>query len=157
MSRRIYKSSEKVEFSSSEDESPVSPTPIERSPSPSSSVSLSPGPTSSPPLSSSKSPLRTPTPDPSSYHYIPPGTHEQSTSKEKSALPSLRSNEELYLLRISRGVKLKNLKFNFRKRKAKIGEEEWKLLDENTGDTRIIQPMENSEKFEFSVSLCHAS
>ena len=153
MPRREYKSSEKVEFSSSEDESPASPTLIERSPSPSSSVSSSsPGPTSSPQFSSSKSPSRTPTPDPSSYHYIPPSTHELSTSKEKSALPNLQTNEELYLLRIPKGVELKDIQFHFRKRKAKIGEEEWKLLDENTGDIRIIQPMENSEKFEFSMS-----
>jgi hypothetical protein len=153
MFRREYKSSEKVEVSSSEDESLASPTLIERSPSPSSSVSsASSGPTSSALLSSSNSPTRTPTPDPSSYHYIPPITHELSTSKEKSALPNLRANEELYLLRIPKGAELRDIQFNFRKRKVRIGEEVWNLVDENTGDTRIIQPMENSEKFEFSMS-----
>jgi hypothetical protein len=47
---------------------------------------------------------------------------------------------------------MKDIQFNFRKRKARIGDEEWKLLDENTGDIRIIQPVDNSEKFEFSMS-----
>jgi hypothetical protein len=43
------------------------------------------------------------------------------------------------------------MQFNFRKRKVRIGEEDWKLLDLDTNDVRIIQPKENSERFEFGM------
>ena len=41
------------------------------------------------------------------------------------------------------------MQFNFRRRKVRIGEEEWKLLDLETKDVRMIQAKENSERFEF--------
>jgi hypothetical protein len=152
-----YKSSEKVlDSSSSDDEERIhSPTLLRRSLSPASSSlrsSPSPSPSSSPfSGSSSNSSSRSPSPDLSSYQYQPPSSHTLSTSKEKSALPALRSNDELFLLRIPRGIALDNAQFNFRKRKVRIGEEEWKLLDEETGSVKLIQPQENSEKFEFGM------
>jgi hypothetical protein len=155
-SQRGYKSAERVaDYSSSDDEAPQPPTLIERSVSPVSSiVSLSSAaPTSSAPSPSSISATRTPSPDPSSYRYIPPNTHQLSTSKEESVFPRLRTNDQLFLLRIPKGVSLKDVNFNIGKRKVRIGEEEWKLLDENIGDVKFIQPVEDSEKFEFGMDF----
>jgi hypothetical protein len=153
-----YKSFEKVVDSSSSDDEVTAPSPtlLRRSVSPASSSlrsSLSPSPSSSPLVSgsSSNSSSRSPSPDPSSYQYQPPSSHSLSTSKEKSALPALRQNDELFLLRIPKGIDFGNAQFNFRKRKVRIGEEEWKLLDEETGGVKVIQPQENSEKFEFGM------
>ena len=149
--RGVYKSSERVEFSSSDDESPAL-IHLERSLSPVSSVSSSSSGTSSL-VSSPQSSIRTPSPDLSSYHYIPPASYELSTSKERSIFPDLGTNDELVLLRIPKGVSLKDdMRLNFRKRKVRIGEDEWKLLEEKvTGDIRMIQPVENSDNFEFSI------
>jgi hypothetical protein len=155
-SRRGYKSAEKAaDSSSSDDEAPQPPTLLERSISPASSiVSLSSAaPTSSAPSPLSISATRTPSPDPSSYRYIPPHTHQLSTSKEESVFPRLRTNDQLFLLRIPKGVSLKDVKFNIGKRKVRIGEEEWKLLDENIGDVKFIQPVEDSAKFEFGMDF----
>jgi hypothetical protein len=156
-----YKSSEKVLDSSSSDDEEIvhSPTLLRRSLSPASSSlrsSLSPSPTSSPLVSgsSSNASSRSPSPDLSSYEYQPPSSHILSTSKEKSVLPTLRHNDELFLLRIPKGIALDPVEFNFRKRKVRIGEEEWKLLDEETGGVKLIQPQENSEKFEFRMRFC---
>ena len=154
--RHTFKSSEKVLDSSSSDEEPLPPQILlERSPSQASSSSLSPSPspTSSPPVFS-KSPSRTPSPDQSSYQYSPPSTHQLSTSTEKSVLPSLGSGDELFLLRIPKGLSLDNMHFNFVKRRVRIGNEEWKLLNDGPGYIRIIQPRENSEKFEFCMTIC---
>jgi hypothetical protein len=60
----------------------------------------------------------------------------------------------LFLLRIPKGIAFGNAQFNFRKRKVRIGEEEWKLLDEETGGVKVIQPQENSEKFDFGMQFC---
>lgn len=87
-----------------------------------------------------------------SYRYSPPNDYHISNSKEKSALPKLRSEEELFLLRVPPGVQLKNLQFNFRKKKVRIDNEDWNLLEEETGDIRILRPVDNSEKFEFGSS-----
>jgi hypothetical protein len=154
-----YKSFEKVVDSSSSDDEVTAPSPtlLRRSLSPaSSSVRSSPSPSSSPLVSgsSSNSSSRSPSPDPTAYQYQPPSSHTLSTSKENSALPALRQNEELLLLRIPKGIDLENVQFNFRKRKVRIGEEEWKLLDEETGSVKVIQPQENSEKFEFGMQFC---
>ena len=67
-------------------------------------------------------------------------------------LPALKLNDELFLLRLPRSVILKDVQFNFEEGKVRIGEEEWKLLDEPTGDIRIIQAQENSDKFEFGMA-----
>ena len=50
-----------------------------------------------------------------------------------------------------KGITLRDMEMNFNKRKAKIGGEEWKLLYQETGDVRIIQAREGSEKFEFGL------
>jgi len=41
--------------------------------------------------------------------------------------------------------------FNFRKKKVRIGEEEWKLVDGLTGDIKVIQPVEDSDQYEFGI------
>lgn len=153
--QRGYKSTEKVADSSSDEESvhslrdpDDSASAPSRSPSPSDSDDVS-----SPPSSPSISQARTPSPDPDSYQYTPPTTHQLSTSKDTSAMPNMRTGDELFLLRIPRGVPLNHVQFNFRKRKVRIGEEEWKLVDNVTGNVQILQPVENSDKYEFGVSL----
>src|SRR5271170_4272869 len=135
MRDRGYKSSERVLDSSSDEESLPSPTRIldapnrgNKSPSPSSIHSSSPAPSNS---SSSKSATPEPSTEHSSYQYTPPTSYELSTSKYKSALPAPRTNDKLFLMRIPRGVNLHDVKFNFRKRKVRIGEEEWNLQDES--------------------------
>ena len=146
-----YRSAEKVLDSSSDEESLQSLRALSHSPSaPSRSPSPSESSSGSSVSSRSRSPTRTPSPNLESYQYIPPFTHQLSTSKDKSALPKVRSGDELFLLRIPRGLALNNLQFNFRKRKARIGEEEWKLVDDVTGDIKMLQPVEDSEKYEFS-------
>jgi hypothetical protein len=52
---------------------------------------------------------------------------------------------------VPHGVPLNNINFNLRKRSARIGDEQWKLLDEEVGNIRMIQPIENSDKFEFGI------
>jgi hypothetical protein len=151
---RGFKSAETVLDSSSDEESLPSLSLARRSASASARSSTSPSPsTSSADLSRSSTPSasRSPSPDPSSYQYNPPSTHTLSTSKDKSALPSVRPHEDLLLVRIPRGVSMSNMQFNLRKRKVRIGEEEWKLLELNPNDVRIIQPKENSEQFEFGM------
>jgi len=153
-SKRLgYKSAEKVADSSSDEESAQSLRDAEdsvsapsRSPSPSDSDDGS-----SPPSLPSNSPARTPSPNPDAYQYSPPTTHELSTSKDKSALPNLRTGDQLFLLRIPRGVALNHAQFNFRKRKVRFGEEEWKLVDTLTGEVMVIQPVEDSDKYELGM------
>lgn len=43
------------------------------------------------------------------------------------------------------------MQFNFRKRKVRLEDEEWKILDLETKDVRMIQAKENSERFEFGI------
>jgi hypothetical protein len=43
------------------------------------------------------------------------------------------------------------VQFNLKKRKVRIGEEEWKLVDGVTGDINVIQPVEDSENYEFGI------
>jgi hypothetical protein len=74
-----------------------------------------------------------------------------STSKEKSVFPALRTGDELVLIRMPKGIALSEVKVNVRKRKVRIGEEEWKILEQETGDVRLIQPCENNEKYEFGM------
>ena len=150
--KQAYKSAERIEEDSSDEESLHS---IEQVPSPSKSPSLSPSPSPSPVdlPSSSNSVTRTPSPDPSTYQYVPPTSYQLSTSKERSVLPKLSSKDDLYLLRVPRGVKLDNVQFNLEANKARIRDEEWKLVKEEMGDIKLIQPKENSEKYEFGWSL----
>jgi len=150
-----YKSTDKVVDSSSDEESVQSPRGLDDSPS---APSRSPSPSSdlgasSPVSAPSRSPTESPSPSPDSYQYTPPTTHQLSTSKDKSTLPNLRTGDELFLLRIPRGVILNNVQFNLRKRKVRIGDEEWKLVDGVTGDIKVIQPIEDSEKYEFGIPL----
>lgn len=44
------------------------------------------------------------------------------------------------------------MQFNLRKRKVRIGEEEWKLVDGVTGDISVIQPVEDSDNYEFGIA-----
>ena len=57
----------------------------------------------------------------------------------------------MFLLRLPKGVDLNGMQFNMRKRKIMIGDEEWKLMNEEADDVNIIQPVENSERFEFGM------
>ena len=145
--RKSYLSSQKVVDSSSEDEEQPISRPIEQSPSrsrsPSRSISSSPS-SSSP---SSRSPSKSPSPDPSSYTYVPPSGYQISTSKENSVLPKLRSNKELFLFRVPRSVQVQNIQINLRKRKIRIGEEKWKLLDQEVGNVKILRPLDGTDKY----------
>jgi hypothetical protein len=149
-----YKSTERIDEDSSDEESLHS---IEQAHSPSKSPSSSP-PLSPTPISlasssdSTSSRDGTASPDPSSYQYIPPSSYHLSTSKEKPLLPKLSSKEDLYLLRVPRGVPLENVQFSLEAKKVRINEQEWKLAPEETGDIKLIQPRENSEKYEFGMS-----
>jgi hypothetical protein len=44
------------------------------------------------------------------------------------------------------------VQFNLKKRKVRIGEEEWKLVDGVTGDICVLQPVEDSDNYEFSIA-----
>jgi hypothetical protein len=151
-SRRAYLSNEKV-LDSSSDESITSPTLLRRTRTPSSSSPSTSSSRSSSPVSSSPSPSRSPSPGPSSYRYSPPSTHHLSTSKEKSIIPKLGPKDELFLLRVPSGVRLEDVQLNFRKQKARIGGEQWKLLSQESGDVRVIQGCKDSEEYEFG--LCY--
>ena len=149
---KTAKSSEKILDSSSDEDDPQIPsaTLLQRSLSPSSSIASSSSPPSSPALSS-KSPSRSPSPSPldsSQYQYQPPSSYEVSLSKGKSVMSNLRSGEEIFFIRMARGVSLEDAQFNLRQRKVRIGEEEWELLEEDGNDIRVIRPRENTEKFE---------
>jgi len=160
MSSKAYKSAETVLDSSSDDDDDIrnqtliqqSRSPSQRSTSVISSLAASPSASESPQSS-------TPSDSPSSslYQYNPPNGFTVSSSKEKSILPTPRDGDELFLLRLPKDVDLNGLQFNFGKRKVKIGDEEWKLLDEESGDVKIIQPAENSEQFQFGLSAPCAS
>lgn len=68
-------------------------------------------------------------------------------------LPPLRSNEELVYIRFPAGISLETAQFNLRKRKVRIGGEEWQLLEEEVGDIRVIQPREGCENFELGMTI----
>jgi len=158
---RMYKSAERIEDSSSSDDDQETPVHglLARSPSPASSEirssSLALSASRSPSASSgSRSPTRSLSPErASSYRYTPPSSHELSTSKAKSILPSVRSHHQVFRLRIPAGVSLDQVKFNFQRRRIRIGDEEWKLMEENIGDVRLIEPIEDSAEFGFGMSL----
>jgi hypothetical protein len=156
--RQTVKSMEKViDSSDDDDDMPLpSPTLLERSASPSSSSpsvssSVSSSASLSPSISRANSPSRPPSPESASYRYEPPSTHELSPSRGKSVLPTLRPQEELFYLRFPRSVSLENAQFNLRKRKVRIGEEEWQLIEEDVDDIRVIHSRENSENFSLGI------
>ena len=158
---RVYKSSERIEDSSSSDDDQETQVRdlLSRSPSPasseirSSSLALSTSPSASE-SSGSRSPTRSPSLEAaSSCRYAPPSSYELSTSKAKSILPSVRSHHQVFRLRIPPGVSLDQVKFNFQRRRIRIGEEEWKLMEESIENVRLIRPIENSEEFGFGIFL----
>jgi SH3-like domain-containing protein len=71
------------------------------------------------------------------YLFAPPNNYALATAKP---ILSLKSSEELVLIRYPKHVSLESAEFNFRRGKVRLEGVEWNLLSEESGQVQIIQP-----------------